>query len=204
MTGDSSRFTSDRRGRQSASWNTDEDWKAGVAENVEIVDGGLVSRVLNSQSEGMLAGDVSLTGTWDAGEKPTTTGNLLDGDSESGVTDGKMHDNNYQNGSVSAQILVQYDNPQEVTEFVYDVQISHSGSGWNSFGHSLNVSDGTDWGQIGSWSGSSGQNVSTQRSETLPFDTVQAVELAIRVNGGKGGSEWITAFVDFYNFQLVA
>ncbi|MFD1570381.1 hypothetical protein ACFR9T_07220 [Halorubrum laminariae] len=42
MTGELSRFTSNRRTRGEASWKTDEDWKAGVVENVEISGGGLV------------------------------------------------------------------------------------------------------------------------------------------------------------------
>lgn len=202
MADGSSRFTSDRRGRQSASWKTNEDWVAGVAENVEIVGSELVSR--NPQQEETSVGGVSFTGTWDAGVQPTTAENLLDGDSETGVTDGKMHDNNYQNGSVSAQILVEYQSPLEATEFAYDVQISHSGSAWNSFRHSVSVSDGADWEQIDSWTGNSGRNVSTQRTEVLPFETVQAVELELRVNGGKGSGEWITAFLDYFTFQLLA
>lgn len=202
MTSEPSRFTSDRRGRQSASWKTDEDWSVGVAENVEIVGSELVSR--NPQQEETGVGGVSFTGTWDAGVQPTTAEDLLDSDPESGVTDGKMHDNNYQNGSVSAQILVEYQSPLEATEFAYDVQISHRGSAWNSFRHSVSVSDGADWEQIDSWTGNSGRNVSAQSTEALPFETVQAVELELRVNGGKGSGEWITAFLDYFTFQLLA
>lgn len=201
MTGESSRFTSDRRKSGDASWKTAGDWKAGLAENVQIVDGGLVSRGA-SQYVGA-AGQVLLTGTWDAGVKPTTTPDLVDGDPESGVTDGRLHDNNYQIGSVSAQIVVQYETLQAARDIAYDLQISHIGSGWNSFGHSLNVSDGTNWERIASWSGGSGRNVSSQNAAMLPFDQIRGVELDIVVNGGRLSSEEITAFIDFYDFQLL-
>lgn len=44
MTDQLSRFTSDRRGPDTASWRTDADWAAGVGENVEIADRGLVGQ----------------------------------------------------------------------------------------------------------------------------------------------------------------
>ncbi len=44
MTGGESRFTSDRRVREGASWTGDGDWAAGVSENLDIVEGGLVPR----------------------------------------------------------------------------------------------------------------------------------------------------------------
>jgi hypothetical protein len=44
MTDGSGRFTSDRRAREGASWVSESDWAAGVAENVDVVDGGLVAR----------------------------------------------------------------------------------------------------------------------------------------------------------------
>jgi hypothetical protein len=51
MTERSSRFTSDRRGREEASWVGEEDWNAGFPENVDVLDGSLVSRGLGSQVE---------------------------------------------------------------------------------------------------------------------------------------------------------
>lgn len=44
MTGESRRFTSDRRTRERASWVGSGDWEAGVGENVDVVEGGLVPR----------------------------------------------------------------------------------------------------------------------------------------------------------------
>ncbi|MFD1570407.1 MULTISPECIES: LamG domain-containing protein [Haloferacaceae] len=44
MTDGLSRFTSDRRTREESSWTGEEDWAAGTAENVDVVDGNLVSR----------------------------------------------------------------------------------------------------------------------------------------------------------------
>ncbi|MFD1643452.1 hypothetical protein [Halohasta litorea] len=44
MTDGSSRFTSDRRLRGDTSWESESDWAAGIAENVDVVDGGLVAR----------------------------------------------------------------------------------------------------------------------------------------------------------------
>ncbi|MFD1643450.1 hypothetical protein [Halohasta litorea] len=44
MTGEPSRFTSDRRRRESASWVDGSDWQAGIAENVDVVEEGLVPR----------------------------------------------------------------------------------------------------------------------------------------------------------------
>ncbi|CDK38126.1 hypothetical protein BN903_326 [Halorubrum sp. AJ67] len=41
MVDESSRFTSDRRGRGEASWADEEDWNAGVSENVVVAGGGL-------------------------------------------------------------------------------------------------------------------------------------------------------------------
>lgn len=51
MTGEKARFTSDRRGPSSSSWTDDSDWAAGVAEDVDVVDGGLIGRPLNQHSE---------------------------------------------------------------------------------------------------------------------------------------------------------
>ena len=51
MTEGSSRFTSDRRGREEASWADEEDWNAGVPENVDVLGGSLVPRGLGSQVE---------------------------------------------------------------------------------------------------------------------------------------------------------
>jgi hypothetical protein len=70
MTGGESRFTSDRRTREAASWATDGDWEAGVAENVGVVGGSLVSRsqvqgqfpesgVLDDFEAGELSGEYS-------------------------------------------------------------------------------------------------------------------------------------------------
>lgn len=42
MTGELSRFTSDRRTREGASWEGEDDWVAGVTDNVEVVDGRLM------------------------------------------------------------------------------------------------------------------------------------------------------------------
>lgn len=202
MSDELGRFTSDRRNKDGASWKGEADWLAGTADNVNVVDGALVSQRLTTTSE-LPTGEVSFTGIWDAGEEPTTGGNLVDGNADSGVTDGEMHDNNYQEGSVSAQILVQYEDPQDWASIAYDVQIAHNGSTWNDFGHELSVSDGSSWEQIDSWSGNSNGDVSTQNSEPLPFEQVHAVELDITVSGGRGSSEWITAFIDYYNFQLL-
>lgn len=44
MTSEPSRFTSDRRRREGASWKDDGDWAAGVSENLDVVEGGLVPR----------------------------------------------------------------------------------------------------------------------------------------------------------------
>lgn len=44
MSGESSRFTSDRRVSDRASWLSEGDWEAGTAENVDIIEGGLVGR----------------------------------------------------------------------------------------------------------------------------------------------------------------
>lgn len=43
-----SSFTSDKRTREAASWDSDQDWEAGVATNVEIAGGSLISRVSTS------------------------------------------------------------------------------------------------------------------------------------------------------------
>jgi hypothetical protein len=42
MTDESSRFNSDRRGREEASWADEDDWKAGTGGNVDVVGGSLV------------------------------------------------------------------------------------------------------------------------------------------------------------------
>lgn len=60
MSGELSRFTSDRRGRESASWATDGDWQEGAAENVDIVGGGLVGRAPTQGSDP--SGSESYTG----------------------------------------------------------------------------------------------------------------------------------------------
>ncbi|MFD1570380.1 hypothetical protein [Halorubrum laminariae] len=52
MSEKTSRFTSDRRTRRGASWADPEDWGAGVAENVDVVDRGLVPRRSTSSSDG--------------------------------------------------------------------------------------------------------------------------------------------------------
>ncbi|MFD1570375.1 hypothetical protein [Halorubrum laminariae] len=44
MTDESSRFTSDRRPREGASWETGEDWLNGTTENVVVVGGELVAQ----------------------------------------------------------------------------------------------------------------------------------------------------------------
>ncbi|MFD1570372.1 hypothetical protein [Halorubrum laminariae] len=44
MTDELSRFTSDRRTRGDALWVTEQDWNAGVTENVDVVGDGLVGR----------------------------------------------------------------------------------------------------------------------------------------------------------------
>ena len=46
-----SRFTSDRRVPSTSSWRDDTDWAAGVAEDVDVVDGGLIGRPPNQYSE---------------------------------------------------------------------------------------------------------------------------------------------------------
>lgn len=54
MSGESSRFTSDRRSREGASWVGSTDWDQGTPENVDIVDGGLVPQPQSSAPEGMV------------------------------------------------------------------------------------------------------------------------------------------------------
>lgn len=44
MADGSSRFTSDRRRRESATWSDGDDWEMGVSENVDVIGGGLVGR----------------------------------------------------------------------------------------------------------------------------------------------------------------
>jgi len=170
--------------------------------NLDVIDGALVSQPLSSSTEYSSA-KVSFTGIWDAGEEPTTGSNLIDGDPKTGVTDGRMHDNNYQVGSVSAQVLAQFESPRNWASISYDVQISHDGSGWNTFDHGLRVSNGSSWELIDSWNGDGSTNVSTQNTESLAFDQIHAVELDITVSGGKNSGEWITAFIEFFNFQLL-
>jgi hypothetical protein len=54
MSGESSRFTSDRRSREGASWVGSTDWDQGTPENVDIVDGGLVPQPQSGAPEGMV------------------------------------------------------------------------------------------------------------------------------------------------------
>ena len=54
MAGDPSRFISDRRSREDASWVGSTDWDQGTPENVGIVDGGLVPQPQSSAPEGMV------------------------------------------------------------------------------------------------------------------------------------------------------
>lgn len=61
MSGESSRFTSDRRAREEASWANEEDWGSGTPENVDVVDGGLVGRA--PPQDGDISGSESYTGT---------------------------------------------------------------------------------------------------------------------------------------------
>ena len=60
MTGEKARFTSDRRVPSSSTWTSDSDWVAGVAEDVDVVDGRLVGRPPNQYSElpGGVASDI--------------------------------------------------------------------------------------------------------------------------------------------------
>ncbi|MFD1570382.1 LamG domain-containing protein [Halorubrum laminariae] len=51
MTGEGSRFKSDRRGCDDASWSSIQDWDQGVGENVDIVDGSVVPRAPNQIAE---------------------------------------------------------------------------------------------------------------------------------------------------------
>ena len=51
MTGEKARFTSDRRVPSTSSWADDGDWAAGVAEGVDVVDGGLIGRPPSQHSE---------------------------------------------------------------------------------------------------------------------------------------------------------
>lgn len=51
MTDGASRFTSDRRVSSRSTWESDSDWAAGVAEDVDVVDGRLVGRPPKQHSE---------------------------------------------------------------------------------------------------------------------------------------------------------
>jgi hypothetical protein len=53
MVGEKSRFTSDRRLPKGSSWAGESDWAAGVAENVDVVDGQLVGRSPNQHTESL-------------------------------------------------------------------------------------------------------------------------------------------------------
>ena len=50
MGGEKSQFTSDRRVPSTSSWTDNGDWAAGVAEGVDVVDGGLIGRPPNQHS----------------------------------------------------------------------------------------------------------------------------------------------------------
>lgn len=53
MADEKSRFTSDRRTQGDASWSETGDWEAGTVENVDIVNGTLVSRPVSTTPTGI-------------------------------------------------------------------------------------------------------------------------------------------------------
>ncbi|MFD1570373.1 hypothetical protein [Halorubrum laminariae] len=55
MPGESSRFTSDQRVPEEASWSTEDDWGAGTPENVDVIGNGLVGR---APTQGSVASSV--------------------------------------------------------------------------------------------------------------------------------------------------
>ncbi|MFD1570408.1 MULTISPECIES: LamG domain-containing protein [Haloferacaceae] len=80
MTDGLSRFTSDRRTREESSWTGEEDWAAGTAENVDVVDGNLVSR--------------SASGVGDTPDSGVARWTFDDADMESGEALDAWNDNN--------------------------------------------------------------------------------------------------------------
>lgn len=201
MAGLRKRFTSDRRGVNSASWTDDADWQKGAPENVEIANGSIIPTQAQLIGEAY-GGQVFVTGDWNTGKKPETATNLIDGNKDTGVTDGRIYDNH--DTGARAEILVQYDDPINWSAISYELRINHSGDrGWTKYRHRLEVGDGNEWKEVDSWSGDHYSDIDVLETQDLPLDNVNQVALKSYVNGGNLDWEEITAKIQYFNFLLV-
>lgn len=205
MEGMERRFTSDRRTVDTVSWKDDADWHAGAPENVDVIDNSIIPQRFQLPG-GDYGGQVFLTRDWDTGKKPETAGNLVDGDKNTGLVDGKIHDDNI--WGVSGQILVKFNEPINWSAIAYHLRIRQGGNSWNQYNHSLKVSDGSEWKTINSWSDRidfSRYNGDITEIETkdLPLENIDRVALNLWISQGADRYKEIWTEIQYFNFLLV-
>jgi hypothetical protein len=130
MSNDNSRFTSDRRPLDRASWSETEDWEAGVAENLDIGDGDLVAQRLTTIGEAPDAvvdnfetGDLSRYDTNSGGNFSVTPNQVING--AYSLEADFEYDTPNQKNIISVSGLANYPKKGDTFSFWYRANSSH-------------------------------------------------------------------------------